>query len=177
MSELKLGDICICDLSLSLNTHKSGSAPLIFLKKKVADNDTVVYQFCRVGRKPISVSRHPFIVVNGETGLKDNSAVYPTQTILFSDESAIIKVVGQLKDKSTIDFIQAAIQQQGKKEEISIVMTLCPRCRSDFMLNPQTIVKRVDPFSQQRAECDYCQSRAGFLYLIYKKKAYRSKEL
>ena len=177
MNDLKFGDICVCDLTLSLNTPNKGPAPLIYLKNEKADSGATVYQFCRVGKKPALGSRHPFIVVSGENGLRNGCAVYPTQTILFSDESAIIKVVGQIEDEETLHFIQDAIRQQDKKDSESIVMSLCPRCRDDFMLNPQTVVKRVDPYSHHRSGCDYCQSRSGYLYLIYKKKTYRSKEI
>ena len=31
MDDLKCGDVCICDLSLSMNTHKHSVVPLVFI--------------------------------------------------------------------------------------------------------------------------------------------------
>ena len=33
MDDLKCGDVCICDLSLSMNTHKHSVVPLVFISE------------------------------------------------------------------------------------------------------------------------------------------------
>ena len=50
MLDLKLGDICITDLSRSLNSPKTGIAPLIYINSETGEDGVQMYRFCKVGR-------------------------------------------------------------------------------------------------------------------------------
>ena len=64
------------------------------------------------------------------------------------------------------------IRQQKKEGSAALVMTLCQRCRRDFLADPTSVVKRMDPFSVQETQCDFCQIRNGHIYIVYKRKLY-----
>ena len=49
MNDLKFGDICIADLSRSLDYPGRSFTPLVFLETEDADTGTPVYIFCRIG--------------------------------------------------------------------------------------------------------------------------------
>ena len=51
MDDLKCGDVCICDLSLSMNTHKYSVVPLVFISVSWKE-ETPIYAFCRIGKAP-----------------------------------------------------------------------------------------------------------------------------
>lgn len=173
MLDLKHGDICICDLSMSMNTPKQSVAPLVFIACDKQD-DTNIYVFCKVGKAPRKYSLKPFIDVAASNCLRRNSAVYPTQTVLFSDDLGILSKVGNLSEDEFQKVIN--IRQQKKEGSAALVMTLCQRCRRDFLADPTSVVKRMDPFSVQETQCDFCQVRNGHTYIVYKRKLYGRNE-
>ena len=56
-----------------------------------------------------------------------------------------------------------------------IVLSLCPRCRSEFQSIPENIVKRLDPFQADKEMCDKCQVGYGYDYMIFKKNHHHAK--
>lgn len=172
MTDLKCGDVCICDLSLSINTHKYAVVPLVFISLTL-ENGRPIYSFCRVGKAPEAYSEHPFVEVAASSCLRKGSAVYPTQTILFSDEMGIMKKVGCLSQSETTKVLNL---RQQKEKSFALVMALCPRCRRDFLTDPASVVIRMDPFAVRETQCDYCQVRNGHTYIIYRRKLYGRKK-
>ncbi len=173
MIDLAFGDVCICDISLSLNSPKDKRAPLIFLGKEVIE-DKRVCRFCRVGGEPKSYAMTPFILFCGEPALRNDGAIYPTQYILFPEGIGVITFLGRIQNEETLQLIKVADEKNRKQKNVALVMNLCPRCRDDFMLNPETVVKRLDPCSPVRSTCDFCQVRQGHLFIVYKKRIYRN---
>ena len=169
MLDIRFGDICICDLALCRDHIKTAVVPLIFIGKEEPTEGCCIYKFCRVGKQPELHSKRPHIITEGEQGLRDGSAIYPTQTVLFSDEEGVIRKVGAIASEATLAFIRDALQEKRKRNNIALVMALCPRCRQNFMTDPELIVKREDPYFGVRSQCDFCQTRSGFTYLIYRK--------
>ena len=45
-----------------------------------------------------------------------------------------------------------------------IILTLCPRCRSEFFAVPENILRRVDPLQSKKEVCDKCQVGYGYDY-------------
>lgn len=171
MTVLEFGDVCICDLSLSLNSSKQTIAPLVFIGKEYR-NGSLINRFCRVGKKPKQYAFVPFIVVRNEPALRNNAAIYPTQYVFFSDDIAPIKMLGRIQTDETLAQIRTAVSEHRK--DVALVMSLCPRCREDFRTDRETVINRLNPFHPEKSECDFCQIRQGYLYVIYKKKIYRS---
>lgn len=62
-----------------------------------------------------------------------------------------------------------------KTERKGIVLSLCPRCRSEFQSIPENIVKRLDPFQADKEMCDKCQVGYGYDYMIFKKNHHHAK--
>ena len=169
MTDLKCGDVCICDLSLSINSYKYAVVPLVYISVTY-EKEMPIYSFCRVGKAPRAYSRYPFVDVTASNCVRKGSAVYPTQVVLFSDEMGIIKKIGCLSQSEISKVLN--VQQQKKETSVALVMALCPRCRRDFMTDPTSVVIRMDPFAVQETQCDYCQVRNGHTYIIYKRKLY-----
>ena len=171
MIDLQFGDICIADLSKSLNSPKAAVVPLVFLSAQQNPDSVVIYKFCRVGKTPAYYTTKPYIEVGIHPYLRRGSAIYPTQTVLFSDTGAILNKVGEIGNEEMEKKILAVCEAARKEERQAIVMTLCPRCRKEFMMDSGTIVRRLDPFSAQQHPCDFCQTKNGYTYIIYKRRA------
>ena len=172
MRELRFGDICITDLSRSLNTPKTGIVPLIYLSSETGEDGVQTYRFCKVGKKPDGLSIRPFVVIDHNPHLRNGSAAYPTQTVLVTDTSAILSVPGSIEDADIRKEILTICETAKREEKHAIIMALCPRCRKDFLLDPYTMMKRLDPYSLVEHQCDFCQVRNGHTYVIYKRKLY-----
>ena len=172
MTEMKFGDLYHCDLSYSLDYPKNKIVPVVFLKTERACTGHMIHIFCRVGNPPSGRSRHPYILLKEQEGLKYDSAVFPTQTVSIANERAILRKTGQIRSDTVKDLIMETAQgKRGKEKEI--VMNLCPRCRRDFLTDTDTVVRRQDPFSRQAETCDFCQTRMGYTYVVSRRRYYR----
>lgn len=172
MFDLVFGDICMTDLSKSLNSPKTYVAPALFVTKEEAQNGVTSYCFCRIGKKPVKPVASPFIETTGQTCLRNNSVIYPTQITVISNETGILRKIGTIDDEQIKKQILAIREKEKREMDQALVMALCTRCRREFLLNPSTTIKRLDPFSAQEHQCDYCQIRNGHTYIILKRKQY-----
>ena len=168
MTDMKFGDLYLCDLAYSLEHPKNMTVPLVFMEMKEICCGRAVYCFCKIGNLPVGRSWCPYILIE-EEGLRPSSAVYPTQAVSISNDSAILRKIGQISSSAVKDQILKAVQAT-KKEEKPIVMNLCPRCRKNFLEDSGLVVKRMDPFSIETDTCDFCQTRPGYTYMIYRRK-------
>ncbi len=49
------------------------------------------------------------------------------------------------------------------------VRCLCPKCLSDYIHDPNYIVRRLDPFAKSKDHCDKCNN-SGWDYIVYDKR-------
>lgn len=52
---------------------------------------------------------------------------------------------------------------------MKMVFTLCPKCRQNFALKPNTIIRRADYNQKHKEPCCFCQVRFGYDYIIEEK--------
>ena len=172
MIELKFGDICIADLSLSIDHPKISVAPVVYMSTRNNTDGINIYIFCRIGKSPSDQSNRPFIPIDKHPCLRNGSAIFPTQTVSFRDMSTILSRVGYIEDEKIKTKILAISKAARDKKRHTLIMTLCPRCRSEFLLNPETQIRRYDPCTSERYQCDFCQMRTGYVYEISIRKLY-----
>ena len=172
MFEPKFGDICICDLSLSINATKTGLVPLFFLSYERDAYSNGTYELCRIGRRPALTTTNPFILLDHQPPLRKDSAVYPTQIVKYSGLDGIIQIIGSLTDVQLKSEITAIREEYTNDRHKALIMALCPCCRRNFLTDPGLTVKRVDPFSLTEYQCDFCQTRNGHMYAIYRRYFY-----
>ena len=49
------------------------------------------------------------------------------------------------------------------------VRCLCPKCLSDYIHDPNYVVRRLDPFAKSKDHCDKCNN-SGWDYIVYDKR-------
>ena len=88
--------------------------------------------------------------------------------------SALEVTMGNVMSREMImkEYIDAI---RSRYDYILIVLSLCPRCRSEFQSIPENIVKRLDPFQADKEMCDKCQVGYGYDYMIFKKNHHHAK--
>ena len=173
MNNCTFGDICLCDLSCSLNVRRNHIVPLIYIAKFQATENVGIYCFCRVGPPPKETNADSFVTVIGEHGLRDSSAVYPSQLVYFTDSNGLIAIIGRIQSEETLSFIKKINQSKEIRNGLSLIMSLCPQCRKSFIKNPAIHLKRLDPFSPIESECDFCQVGIGHTYVIFSRQMKR----
>ena len=171
MLDLKFGDICICDLSYSINTAKTSRVPLMFLSAD-ADGGRIMYRFCKIGKTPAQKQLHPFVVLPPTKNLKPGSTAYPTKVVLFPSEDGIRHKISHLSDEECKSRIKLIVKERQKELKHALIMTLCPTCLKSFMMDTTSVIRRLDPYAVCQDECDFCQVRPGHTYLIMKKERY-----
>lgn len=59
-----------------------------------------------------------------------------------------------------------------KKEKEENIRCLCPKCLSEYINNPNYIVRRLDPFAKEKDRCDKCD-KAGWDYVVTERSSVR----
>ena len=83
--------------------------------------------------------------------------------------------VGKVEDSEIIAKIKDGIRYQfqlmraRKPIRTGYILSLCPKCRSEFFSVPENILRRVDPLQVEKEPCDKCQVGYGYDYLITKR--------
>ena len=83
--------------------------------------------------------------------------------------------VGKVEDSEIIAKIKDGIRYQfqlmraRKPIRTGYILSLCPKCRSEFFSVPENILRRVDPLQVEKEPCDKCQVGYGYEYLITKR--------
>ena len=172
MLELTFGDICIVNLARSLNSPKVKIAPVIYISSEIGEDGVELIRFCRVGKIPDNESTMPFVEVGKHPYLRRGTAIFPTQLVLFANPATILSKAGSIEDESIKKEVFSISDKAKMAEKQAIIMSLCPRCRRDFLSDSETVVKRLDPFSMVEHQCDFCQVRSGHTYIIYKRQNY-----
>ena len=59
-----------------------------------------------------------------------------------------------------------------KKEKEENIRCLCPKCLSEYIDNPNYIVRRLNPFAKEKDRCDKCD-KAGWDYIVTERNSVR----
>lgn len=88
----------------------------------------------------------------------------------------LIEYIGKVEDENAVYAIKQGLLtefgliKRPKPRRTGLILTLCPKCRAEFMNIPDNILRRVDPLQVDKERCDKCQTAFGYDYLILKKK-------
>jgi mRNA interferase MazF len=56
-----------------------------------------------------------------------------------------------------------------KKPLDEMLLSLCPACAQQFYDSPEHFIKRADYTQTIKDECDFCQQRRGYSFIIIRK--------
>lgn len=172
---IRWGDIFYCDLGTMKGSVQCGSRPVLVVQtnRLNSTSPTVVVAVITSVLKNETMDSH--ILLGTECGLKEPSMVMLEQLRTIDKLEELGHFVGKVTDGDKIDEIKrglkftVGIPMKPRAERKGMILSLCPRCRSEFMNVPENIVKRVDPLQVEKEPCDKCQVGYGYDYLIMKK--------
>ncbi len=166
---IRRGDIFYIDFGNNAGSVQCGKRPVLVLQ---ADNfnqnapTIIVAAITSVAKKKYLPSH---IWLGEEFGLKKPSMVLLEQ-VRTVNKAELTEYVGTVNDEQVVRQINAALKRTFglwiyKPEDEKNVRCLCPKCLSDYRLNPQYIIRRKDPFAKVREQCDRC-GRSGWDYIV-----------
>mgnify|MGYP002680615790 FL=1 len=178
---VRWGDIYYCDLGVTNGSVQSGMRPVLVVQTNRLNESspTVVVAAITAVKKKTAMNTH--IELNTDCGLKEPSMVMLEQLRTVDKATELDNFVGRITDADKISEIKrglkfaVGIPVKPKTERKGIVLSLCPRCRSEFQSIPENIVKRLDPFQADKEVCDKCQVGYGYDYMIFKKHHHHAK--
>lgn len=178
---VRWGDIYYCDLGVTNGSVQSGIRPVLVVQTNRLNESspTVVVAAITAVKKKTAMNTH--IELNTDCGLKEPSMVMLEQLRTVDKATELDNFVGRITDADKISEIKrglkfaVGIPIKPKTERKGIVLSLCPRCRSEFQSIPENIVKRLDPFQADKEVCDKCQVGYGYDYMIFKKHHHHAK--
>lgn len=175
---IRWGDIYYCDLGRMKGSVQCGRRPVIVVQTNRLNSASpaVVVAVITSVIKKANMNSH--ISIGKECGLKEDSMIMLEQLRTIDKLEELEEFVGYVGNRDTIDSIHRGLKyvlglsKKTTQQRTGYVLTLCPRCRSEFMEVQENIVKRIDPFQRERDVCDKCQVRYGYDYMILKKQSY-----
>ena len=119
-------------------------------------------------------SRLPSHIILGEDfGLKKPSMVLLEQ-IQTVNKDELTDYIGSVNDERLWKQINAALKKTFglwiyNTDRNGDVRCLCPKCLSDYIHDPNYVVRRLDPFAKSKDHCDKCNN-SGWDYIVYDKR-------
>lgn len=176
--KVRWGDIFYCDLGKMKGSVQCGKRPVIVIQNNQLNrtSPTVTVAVITTVKKKQTMPSH--IIIGKECGLPEDSMIMLEQTRTIDKNAELLEYVGAVIDSDKRNEIKQGIKLthgipiKPKGKRSAMVLTLCPRCRSEFMSVAENVVRRVDPLQVEKECCDKCQVGYGYDYMITKKVRY-----
>ena len=103
------------------------------------------------------------IILGEDFGLKKPSMVLLEQ-IQTVNKDELTDYIGSVNDERLWKQINAALKKTFglwiyNTDRNGDVRCLCPKCLSDYIHDPNYVVRRLDPFAKSKDHCDKCNNR------------------
>lgn len=175
MSNVKWGEIYLCNLGNTKGSVQSGVRPVLVIQNNIGNkhSPTIVVATITSALKKLNQPTH--VLLDTTCGLNEMSMVMLEQVKTIDKSCELIEYIGTVENKDTILKIQQGIlaefnlTQKPKSKKAITVLSLCPHCSLKIMKNSNISLRRVDPLETQKERCDKCQLCYGYEYLILKK--------
>ena len=170
--KIRWGDIYYCNLGHSKGSVQSGRRPVIVVQTNRLNQTSPTVTVAMITSVIKKTSMNSHIAIGKECGLKEDSIILLEQLRTVDKLEELEEFIGYVGDKDTIDKIHLGLKyvlglpKKPRPKRSGMVLSLCPRCRQEFMNIPDYIVRRVDPFQIDKEPCDKCQIRYGYDYMV-----------
>lgn len=171
--EIQRGDLFYYDFGKREGSVQSGERPVMVIQ---ADNfnanaPTIIVAAVTAVMKKKYLTSH--IILGEDFGLKKPSMVLLEQ-IQTVNKDELTDYIGSVNDERLWKQINAALKKTFglwiyNTDRNGDVRCLCPKCLSDYIHDPNYVVRRLDPFAKSKDHCDKCNN-SGWDYIVYDKR-------
>lgn len=181
LRNVKWGDIFVCNLGNMKGSVEFGVRPVMVVQtnRLNCNGPTVTVAIITSVLKKTDMNTH--VLLDANCGLSKQSMVMLEQIRTVDNAEELLNYVGRVTDEETILQIKAGLRYQfglerkSKPKRTGLILSLCPKCRTEFFNVQENILRRIDPLQTVKELCDKCQTGYGYDYLIVKRE-HRSKE-
>lgn len=180
IKNIKWGEIYYCNLGNNNGSVQSGVRPVLVIQNNIGNDNsptTVVAMITSVLKK---LNQPTHILLDTSCGLKNESIVLLEQIRTVDIQRELLEYIGTVTNEKTIYNIQQGLlvelglRKRGMPRRNGLILSLCPKCRAEFMNVPENILRRVDTLQVTKERCDKCQVNFGYDYLITKKRTLKN---
>ena len=166
---IRRGDIFYADLDPVVGSEQGDLRPVLVVQNNTGNKHSptivVVPMTCNLNKKPLPTH----VVIPKSSGLEKDSLALAEQ-IRTIDRSRIHGYIGHINHEVQ-DKVNAALLvcvgiegHRAKKGEL-MMLSLCPRCESDFRNSDYVLVKKG--WQEVKEDCDFCHVRKGLNFGIF----------
>lgn len=172
---IRWGDIFYCDLGNMQGSVQCGKRPVIVIQSDRLNRNSPTVTVAVITTVLKKQNMHSHILIGKESGLKKPSMIMLEQTRTVDKEKELLEYIGAVKNSDKRLEIKRGIKAtlglpiKPNEERKALILSLCPKCRSEFMSVPDNIVKRADYLQSEKEVCHKCQVGYGYDYIIMKK--------
>lgn len=163
------GDLFYYDFGNRTGSVQSGERPVLVIQADDYNKNapTIIVAAVTSVIKKRYLPSH--IQLGEDFGLKKQSMVLLEQVQTVNKED-LKDYIGTVDDEQLIRRINTMLKKTFglwiyKKEKEENIRCLCPKCLSDYIDNPNYIVRRLDPFAKEKDRCDKCD-KSGWDYVV-----------
>ena len=171
--EIQRGDLFYYDFGKREGSVQSGERPVMVIQadKFNANAPTIIVAAVTAVMKKKYLPSH--IILGEDFGLKKQSMVLLEQ-IQTVNKDELTDYIGSVNDERLWKHINAALKKTFglwiyNTDRTGDVRCLCPKCLSDYIHDPNYVVRRLDPFAKSKDHCDKCNN-SGWDYIVYDKR-------
>ncbi len=169
MEKVKYGEIYYYNFGRHEGSVQNGIRPAVVIQDDRLNRNSPTTLIAAITSVTKKVYLPSHVVLGEDFGLSKPSMVLLEQVACVNQDD-LQDYVGTIDDKRILRFIRNGIKKtfglwdytpKGKAD----VRCLCHRCLQDYINTKTYIVKRLDPFSTAKDECDKCNSM-GYDYIL-----------
>ena len=147
---------------------QGGTRPVIVLQNNAGNRSSPTVIVAPITSK-LEKPHLPTHVVLVQSNLPKQSMVLLEQVQTVNKED-LKDYIGTVDDEQLIRRINTMLKKTFglwiyKKEKEENIRCLCPKCLSEYIDNPNYIVRRLDPFAKEKDRCDKCD-KSGWDYVV-----------
>jgi mRNA interferase MazF len=170
--KVKRGEIYLYNFGNNEGSIQSGNRPVLVVQcddGNQASTTTVVAALTSAIKKRYLPSH---IILGNNFGLREPSMVMLEQ-LKTVNQVDLVNYIGIVDSDYVICQINNGLKKalgvwKDKPHHKDNIRCLCGKCLQDYKLNPNYVIRRLDPFVRQKQMCDKCQSY-GYDYIVIDK--------
>lgn len=170
--KVKRGEIYLYDFGNNEGSIQNGIRPVLVVQcddGNQASTTTVIAALTSVIKKRFLPSH---IVLGTNFGLREPSMVMLEQ-LKTVNQVDLVNYIGLVDSDYIIRQINNGLKKAlgvwiNKPRHKDTIRCLCGKCLQDYKLNPNYVIRRLDPFAREKQMCDKCQNY-GYDYIVIDK--------
>jgi len=167
--KFKRGDMFYADLNPTVGSEQGDLRPVLVVQNNAGNTHSPTTVVVPITRNLNKTSLPTHVVISKESGL-DSDSLALCEQIRTIDCSRMTSYIGQINGEvqAKIDdalLVCVGIEKHRAVKGEMMVLSLCPRCESNFRESGYVLVKKG--WQEFKEDCDFCKVRQGLTFGVF----------